>query len=94
MSQVEVIEMKKIICKVFGHKLTVDWVGGKPYCERCRKEEQRWKCQQFCSCGEIVEFNDMKPIGKQLFCVDCYEDWEQLHEEWEMEQDDEDESMG
>lgn len=33
--------MRKIICWLFGHKLMVDWIGGKPYCERCRKEESQ-----------------------------------------------------
>jgi len=34
-----------------------------------------------CSCGELVEFDDMKPIGNQLYCEDCYQ--EQSSEEQE-----------
>lgn len=34
-----------------------------------------------CDCGELVEFDDMKPIGNQLYCEDCYQ--EQKSEEQE-----------
>lgn len=26
-----------------------------------------------CICGEIVELDDMKPIGNELYCEECYE---------------------
>ena len=39
-----------------------------------------------CEFGELVEFDDMKPIRNQLYCEDCYQEWELFCEELEMEE--------
>ena len=30
------------------------------------------------TCGDVVELDGMMPIGNELHCRDCYEDWEEL----------------
>ncbi len=27
-----------------------------------------------CDCGEIVEFDDMKAVGKELYCAECHQE--------------------
>jgi len=39
-----------------------------------------------CECGELVEFDDMKPIRNQLYCEDCHQEWELFCEEQVMEE--------
>lgn len=29
-----------------------------------------------CDCGEVVEFDDMRGIGNELYCAECFEEME------------------
>lgn len=34
-----------------------------------------------CTCGELVELDDMRAIGNKLYCAECYEEWKSEHED-------------